>query len=85
MNCNNINFSILEPQPGDSAETFHLKGLLYSSLEREQELAHTVAAQREELAHLHRLLSQAHRPEPCEVEVLDGDMRNMTIGSQWRR
>lgn len=79
--------AFIEPQPGDSAETFQLKSMLYSSLERENDLVQTVAAQRQELERLHRLLSQAHFPEPprCEVDVISGEMNRMFIGTQWRR
>lgn len=78
---------MIQPQLGDSAETFQLKSMLYASLEREQELSQTVASQREELERLHRLLSQAHFPEAPrnEVDMMACDMGNMTIGTQWRR
>ena len=79
--------AIIQPQMGDSAETFQLKSMLYSSLEREHDLSQTVAAQREELDRLHRLLSQAHFPEVPgnDVAMMVNDMGNMTIGSQWSR
>jgi hypothetical protein len=87
MDSNQHILAAIQPQLGDSAETFQLKSMLYSSLEREQELAQTVAAQRDELNRLHRLLAQAQYPEGSrnEVDMMAVDMGHMSIGTQWAR